>query len=132
MVKLASVSSMRIGSSPRAAIRSAASSRQASLGLRREQDKLANGNDSSVISGYVPLSVAYLIGETRVPALNYALAQSTLDGSSAMELFTKLFSDLLAFVYHCLDRFVVHGYLTGLSCPEEVVNLFRQVVGAPV
>jgi hypothetical protein len=49
-----------------------------------------------------------------------------------MELFTTLFSDLLVFVYHCFDRIVIHGYLSGLSCPEQVVHFFRHVVGAPV
>ena len=49
-----------------------------------------------------------------------------------MELFTTLFSDLLVFVYHCFDRIVIHGYLSGLSRPEQVVHFFRQVVGAPV
>ena len=49
-----------------------------------------------------------------------------------MELFTKLFSDLLVLVYHCFDRIVIHGYLSGLSRPEQVVFFFRQVVGAPV
>jgi hypothetical protein len=49
-----------------------------------------------------------------------------------MELFTKLFSDLLVFVYHCFDRIVIHGYLSGLSRPEQVVHFFRQVVGTPV
>jgi hypothetical protein len=49
-----------------------------------------------------------------------------------MELFTQLFGDLLAFVYHCFDRIVIHGYLTGLSRPEHVVHFFREVVGAPV
>ncbi len=29
-----------------------------------------------------------------------------------MELFTKLFGDLLVFVYHCFDRIVIHGYLS--------------------
>jgi hypothetical protein len=43
----------------------------------------------------------------------------------AMELFTKLFGDLLLFVYHCFDRIVIHGYLSGLSRPEQVVHLFR-------
>src|ERR1700692_4131163 len=51
---------------------------------------------------------------------------------AAMELFTTLFSDLLVFVYHCFDRIVIHGYLSGLSRPEQVVHFFRQVVGAPV
>jgi len=29
-----------------------------------------------------------------------------------MDLFIKLFGDLLTFVYHCFDRIVIHGYLT--------------------
>jgi hypothetical protein len=49
-----------------------------------------------------------------------------------MELFTKLFSSLLVFVYHCFDRVVIHGYLSGLSRPEQVVYFFRDVIGAPV
>src|ERR1700731_4524901 len=50
----------------------------------------------------------------------------------AMELFTQLFGDLLAFVYHCFDRIVIYGYLSGLSRPKQVVHFFRQVVGVPV
>jgi hypothetical protein len=50
----------------------------------------------------------------------------------AMELFTQLFGDLLAFVYHCFDCIVIYGYLTGLTRPERVVNFFRLVVGVPV
>src|SRR5438067_2850094 len=50
----------------------------------------------------------------------------------AMELFTQLFGDLLAFVYHCFDRIVIYGYLSGLSRPEQVVHFFRQVVGVPI
>src|SRR6201982_1141081 len=50
----------------------------------------------------------------------------------AMELFTKLFGNLLAFVYHCFDRIVIHGYLSALSRPEQVVHFFRQVLGVPV
>jgi hypothetical protein len=49
-----------------------------------------------------------------------------------MELFTQLFGDLLAFVYHCFDRIVIHGYLSGLSRPEQVVYFFREVLGIPV
>jgi hypothetical protein len=51
---------------------------------------------------------------------------------AAMELFLKLFGDLLVFVYHCFDRIVIHGYLSGLSRPEQVVHFFRQVIGVPV
>ena len=49
-----------------------------------------------------------------------------------MELFTKLFGNLIAFVYHCFDRIVIHGYLSALSRPEQVVYFFRQVLGVPV
>src|SRR5215467_15356520 len=50
---------------------------------------------------------------------------------AAMEPFIKLFGDLLVFVYHCFDRIVIHGYLSSLSRPEQVVHFFRQVVGVP-
>src|ERR1700757_1249207 len=50
-------------------------------------------------------------------------------GGTAMELFTLLFGDLLAFVYHCFDRIVIYGYLSGLSRPAQVVHFFRNVVG---
>src|SRR5947208_2537153 len=49
-----------------------------------------------------------------------------------MELFAKLFDSLLVFVYHCCDRIVINGYLSGLSRPEQVVYFFRDVVGVPV
>ena len=46
-----------------------------------------------------------------------------------MDVFTKLFGDFLVFVYHCIDRIVIHGYLTALSRPELVVHFFRDIVG---
>jgi hypothetical protein len=49
-----------------------------------------------------------------------------------METFTKLFGSLLIFVYHCFDRVVIHGYLSGLSRPGQVVHFFRDVVGEKV
>jgi len=49
-----------------------------------------------------------------------------------MEQFTRLFGSLLDFVYHCFDRMVINGYLSGLSRPEQVVYFFRQVLGIPV
>jgi len=48
-----------------------------------------------------------------------------------MELFAKLFDSLLVFVYHCFDRIVIHGYLSGLSRPEQVVHFVRHVLGTP-
>src|ERR1017187_8943234 len=49
-----------------------------------------------------------------------------------MELVTRLFGDLLTLVYHCFDRVVIHGYLSGLSRSERVVHFVRQVLGIPV
>ena len=49
-----------------------------------------------------------------------------------MELFEKLFGKLLLFVYHCFDRIVINGYLSGLSRPEQVVHFFRQVIAVPI
>ena len=49
-----------------------------------------------------------------------------------MDLFVTLFGTMLVFVYHCFDRIVIHGYLSSLSRPEQVVYFFRQVVGIPV
>ena len=46
-----------------------------------------------------------------------------------MELFNKLFGSLLVFVYHCFDRVVINGYLSGLSRPEQAVYFFRNVLG---
>ena len=49
-----------------------------------------------------------------------------------MDVFTRLFGDLLVFVYHCFDRIVINGYLANLSRPEQVVYFFRQVLGIPI
>jgi len=46
-----------------------------------------------------------------------------------MELFTKLCGSWLVFIYHCFDRVVINGYLSGLSRPENVVYFFRNVLG---
>jgi hypothetical protein len=44
-----------------------------------------------------------------------------------METFAKLFASLLDFVYHCLDRIVILGYLPLLIRPENIVHLFSNV-----
>lgn len=49
-----------------------------------------------------------------------------------MDLFVQLFGGMLIFVYHCFDRIVIHGYLSNLSRPEQVVFFFREVAGVPV
>src|ERR1700746_3266583 len=53
-------------------------------------------------------------------------------GGTAMELFTLLFGDLLLFVYHCFDRIVINGYLSGLSRPAQVVHFFCPGLGVPI
>ena len=49
-----------------------------------------------------------------------------------MKRFTTLLGNLLVFVYHCFDRIVINGYLSGLSRPEQVVYFFQKVAGVPV
>jgi len=49
-----------------------------------------------------------------------------------MEVFARLFGSLLLFVYHCFDRVVIHGYLSGLSRPGQVAHFFHDVIGEPV
>jgi hypothetical protein len=48
-----------------------------------------------------------------------------------MELFSRLFGSLLVFVYHCFDRVVINGYLSGLSRTEQAVYFFREVLHVP-
>jgi hypothetical protein len=49
-----------------------------------------------------------------------------------VETFTRLFGSLLLFVYHCFDRVVINGYLSGLSRPGQVAYFFHDVVGEAV
>jgi len=49
-----------------------------------------------------------------------------------VETFTRLFGSLLLFVYHCFDRVVINGYLSGLARPAQVAYFFHNVVGEPV
>jgi len=46
-----------------------------------------------------------------------------------METFTRLFSRLIVFIYHCFDRIVIQGYLPLLTRPEQIVYFFRDVHG---
>ena len=48
-----------------------------------------------------------------------------------METFSRLFRSLLTFVYHCFDRVVINGYLSGLSRPEQAAYFFREVLHVP-
>ena len=95
--------------------------------------------------GGLALDIPNLVGEAETLAVSLVSCRPALDGSAAHSLFSPssivrghgtvqplLFADLLAFVYHCFDRIVIHGYLSGLSRPEQVVYFFRQVLGIPV
>jgi hypothetical protein len=113
-------------------------------GFSGEQNELANGDHAQVVFGGLVLNVANLFGEAEVLAVNHLACLSALDGFAAhshfslssilrgMERFTQLFGSFLAFVYDCFDRIVIHGYLSGLSRPEQVVYFFRQVLGVAV
>jgi hypothetical protein len=43
-----------------------------------------------------------------------------------MELFAKLFSSRLVFIYHRFDRIVIHGYLSELSRAEQSSTSSKQ------
>ena len=46
-----------------------------------------------------------------------------------MDRLSEVFGDRVQFQYTCLDRIVLHGYLTGLQRPEQLVYFFHDVVG---
>ena len=46
-----------------------------------------------------------------------------------MDRFSQLFARFLVFTYHCFDRLVINGYLTGLLRPEQAVYFYRDVLG---
>ena len=58
-----------------------------------------------------------------------SLSQSATAAGSTDATLHQAVGSLLVFVYHCFDRIVIHGYLSALSRPEQVVYFFRQVVG---
>src|SRR5271157_3302565 len=49
-----------------------------------------------------------------------------------MELFQKLFGELLLFVYHCFNGLVFTAFLGGCFGRGQVVHFFRQVIGVPI
>lgn len=57
------------------------------------------------------------------------LGPQALCGVRPMEQFAQVFGRFLVFVYHCFDRIVINGYLTGLRRPENAVYFFRDVLG---
>ena len=46
-----------------------------------------------------------------------------------MDRLSEVFGERVQFRYTCLDRIVLHGYLTGLQRPEQLVYFFHDVVG---
>src|SRR6266567_2030327 len=63
---------------------------------------------------------------------NHHVSPARSAAARPVETFTRLFGSLLLFVYHCFDRVVINGYLSGLSRPGQVVHFFQKVVGEPV
>jgi hypothetical protein len=51
------------------------------------------------------------------------------EAKGPIEEFTRLFSSLLTFVYHCFDRIVILGHLPLLTRPENIMHFFRNVHG---
>ena len=49
-----------------------------------------------------------------------------------MQLFRKLFSRWIQFVYHCFDRVVINGYLDFFRAEHHVVYFFHDVLKEPV
>jgi hypothetical protein len=78
-LKLASISSIWTGSGFPSRANGAASTHPR---LCREEDKLPDGNESSVVPGRALSDVAYFIGETEGLGRNPALARPMSDGSS--------------------------------------------------
>jgi hypothetical protein len=46
-----------------------------------------------------------------------------------MDRLSEVFGERVQFRYTCLDRIVLHGYLTGLQRPGQLVHFFHDVVG---
>ena len=46
-----------------------------------------------------------------------------------MDRLSEVFGEGVQFRYTCLDRIVLHGYLTGLQRPGQLVHFFHDVVG---
>jgi hypothetical protein len=50
-------------------------------------------------------------------------------GESPVDRLSEVFGERVQFRYTCLDRIVLHGYLTGLQRPGQLVHFFHDVVG---
>src|SRR5215207_5416688 len=51
------------------------------------------------------------------------------EGGSPVDRLSEVFGERVQFRYTCLDRIVLHGYLTGLQRPGQLVHFFHDVVG---
>src|ERR1700740_3028962 len=98
----------------------------------REQDELTDTDHASGVVGCPTLNVADFSARAKLLPSTMSLPGPRLMRVFAMELFTKLFGGLLLFVYHCFDRIVIHGYLSGLSRSEKGGHFFWTLVGIPV
>src|SRR5215211_6675635 len=51
------------------------------------------------------------------------------EGGNPVDRLSEVFGERVQFRYSCLDRIVLHGYLTGLQRPGQLVHFFHDVVG---
>ena len=49
-----------------------------------------------------------------------------------MDRLSEVFGERVQFRYTCLDRIVLHGYVTGLQRPEQLVYFFHDCGGGGV
>jgi hypothetical protein len=54
---------------------------------------------------------------------------ASLEGGSPVDRLSEVLGERVQFRYTCLDRMVLHGYLTGLQRPGQLVHFFHDVVG---
>src|SRR5436190_9648865 len=54
---------------------------------------------------------------------------ASFEGGSPVDRLSEVFGERVQFRYTCLDRIVLHGYLTGLQRPGQLVHFFHDVVG---
>jgi hypothetical protein len=106
---------------------------------------LTDAYDAAVVLGGPPLNKADLVGQAKTLAVHHTFARSTFDPAATLRGFCGLGHGIIHPAVRQLGgvrlslfrsngegiprrraRIVIHGYLTGLSRPDQVVHFFRQ------